>query len=89
MSPKVAPLPPMTFDALMSQIRGDLSRCVALGRRQDALWAKLHGIRPICGGAPTKFEPSEDDLADVFGCDDEPAHRISGDDDMAYVGAVG
>jgi hypothetical protein len=86
---KPTPLPPITPDQLAAQISESIRQSQALGRRQDALWAKLHGIRPICGGAPTKFEPTEDDLADVFGSDKEPVHRASGDDDMAYIGAVG
>jgi hypothetical protein len=47
---------PMTFDALMAQIRGDLVRCEALGRRQDALAASIQmskmGIHPVCGSSP-------------------------------------
>jgi hypothetical protein len=79
---------PMTFDALMSQIRGDLVRCEALGRRQDALAAKLElsrrGIRTISGGSPeaTRFIPSERDLEDVFG-------NTSRGDDAQFMTAAG
>jgi hypothetical protein len=86
---KPAPTPLNWIDRLAEQIRGDLVRIRELGERQDALYLKLHGIAPICGGAPTKFEPSEEDWADFYGWTDEPVHRVPGDDDMAYVGAVG
>jgi hypothetical protein len=59
------------IDQLQAQIKSDLVRCEALGRRQDALAARIEmskrGIRPISGGAPTRFAPSPDDLEDVFG----------------------
>jgi hypothetical protein len=69
---------PMTFDALMSQIRGDLVRCQELGRRQDDLMAKIRlskmGIRPVCGSSPENDARAEFNrrLEEVMeGIDDE------------------
>jgi hypothetical protein len=76
------------WQPLMSQIRDDLVRCQELGRRQDALAAKIEmfkrGIRPIAGGSPeaTRFIPSEQDIEDVFG-------SPSCGDDAQFMNAAG
>jgi hypothetical protein len=51
-APPTAPLAPITPAALAEQIRTDLARLREIGRRQDELMAKVHGIRPVCGGSP-------------------------------------
>jgi hypothetical protein len=48
-----------------------------------------HGIKPVRGGAPAKFEPTDQDWADFYGWTDEPAQRVAADDDMLHLNACG
>jgi hypothetical protein len=80
---------PRSLKEIMDSSDRNLAACASLLKTIDRHTMRMSGIRPICGGAPTKFEPSEDDLADVFGSDEEPVHFVPGDDDMAFVGACG
>lgn len=76
----------MTFDALMSQIKTDLVRIAEIGKLQDDLMSRIQmsklGVRPISGGAPSRFVPSKQDLEDVFG-------SPSCNDDAHYLNAAG
>jgi hypothetical protein len=86
------PLPPISPDQLAKEISESIRRSQALGRRQDALLAKLHGIRPICGGSPEADARSEFNrrIDEIMNGIDDPAGNPVTDADIAAVnGAVG
>jgi hypothetical protein len=81
-----------TPSQLASQIRADLSRCRKLAGQFDAIFAKLHDIRPVCGGAPSGAERhdewSKNIDAIMEGIDDDDAIPMT-DADVAAVNVIG
>jgi hypothetical protein len=83
-------LPTITPGDLANRIKADLARCRRLRNQFDALSAKLHDVRPICGGSPEadEYETWARRVSEIYEGIDEDASPMT-DADVADVNAIG
>jgi hypothetical protein len=87
-----APTPLNWIDRLQAQISESIRLSQALGRRQDALMARIQmsklGIRPVCGSSPEHDARADfgRKLEEVMNGIDEPDASTVADEDLYRIG---